>query len=62
MIPVSLLLLHAPVVGIALGIIAAGVVLATLGTALYGSPELSKRAFRVLHLFWNRPEPPSPPE
>ena len=30
------------------------------GTALYGSHTLSERAFRLLRLLGNRPEPPGP--
>lgn len=36
------------------------VALAVIGTALFGSPELSERAFRLLRWIANRPEPPAP--
>jgi hypothetical protein len=47
-----------------LGQIATGIelaiALAVIGTALFGSPELSERAFRLLRWIENRPEPPAP--
>jgi hypothetical protein len=36
------------------------VALTIIGTALFGSPALSERAFRLLRWLGNRPEPPSP--
>ena len=47
-----------------LGRIATGietvVALAIIGAALFGRPELSERAFRLLRWTANRPEPPAP--
>jgi hypothetical protein len=34
--------------------------LTIIGTALFGSPALSERAFRLLRWIGNRPEPPAP--
>jgi len=34
--------------------------LTIIGTALFGSPALSERAFRLLRWIGNRPEPPGP--
>jgi hypothetical protein len=36
------------------------VMLTIIGTALFGSQELSERAFRLLRWIGNRPEPPGP--
>jgi hypothetical protein len=36
------------------------VAVTVIGTALFGSPDLSDRAFRLLRWIGNRPEPPAP--
>lgn len=57
--PVGIGVVH-PVLGGALAVIEAMMVLTILGTALFGSRELSERAFRLLRWLGNRPEPPTP--
>lgn len=57
--PVGIGVLH-PVLGEAIAIIEMVVVLAIIGTALFGSTALSERAFRLLRWSGNRPEPPGP--
>ena len=54
--PVAVGVLH-PLLGgmVALSVIAVAVTI--IGTALFGSSELSKRAFRLMCWFGNRPEP-----
>ena len=49
-----------PMLGEAIAVIEVVVVLAIIGTALFGSPALSERAFRLLRWSGNRPEPPGP--
>lgn len=49
-----------PVVGMALGAAETALILAIVLTALYGSEQLSDRAFRLLRWALNRAEPPSP--
>jgi hypothetical protein len=49
-----------PVLGEVIAAIEVVVMLMIIGTALFGSPALSERAFRLLSLFGNRPEPPGP--
>ena len=58
-IPVGLWKFH-PLLGEVIAVIEVSVVLAIIVTALYGSKELSERAFRLLRWFVNRPEPPPP--
>lgn len=55
--PVGIGVLH-PVVGEVIAIVEVVVVLAIIGTILFGSPALSERAFRLLRWIGNRPEPP----
>ena len=57
--PVGIGVLH-PVLGEVLAIIEVVVVLTIIGTALFGSPTLSERAFRFLRWIGNRPEPSAP--
>lgn len=57
--PVGIGVLH-PVLGEALAVIELVVVLAIIGTALFGSLALSERAFRLLRWIGNRSEPPGP--
>ena len=57
--PAGIGVLH-PMLGEAIAIIEVVVVLAIIGTALFGSPALSERAFRLLRWIGNRPEPPGP--
>lgn len=49
-----------PLLGEVIAVIEISVVLVIIVTALYGSKELSERAFRLLRWFVNRPEPPPP--
>lgn len=49
-----------PVLGEVIAAIEVAVMLMIISTALFGSPELSERAFRLLRLFGNRPEPRVP--
>jgi hypothetical protein len=55
--PVGIGVLH-PVLGEVIAVIEVVVVLTIIGTALFGSPALSERAFRLLRWIGNRPEPP----
>ncbi len=57
--PVGIGVLH-PVLGEVIAIIEVVVVLTVIGTALFGSPALSERAFRLLRWIRNRPEPQAP--
>jgi hypothetical protein len=49
-----------PVLGEVIAAIEVAVMLMIIGTALFGSSTLSERAFRLLRLFGNRPEPQAP--
>ena len=49
-----------PLLGEAIAIVELVVLLAIIGTALYGSSALSERAFRLLRWIGDRPEPPGP--
>ena len=57
--PVSIGILH-PVLGEVIAIIEVAVALTIIGIALFGSPALSERAFRLLRWIRNRPEPQAP--
>lgn len=57
--PMGIGVLH-PVLGETVAIIELVVVLTIIGSALFGSPDLSDRAFRLLRWIGNRPEPPAP--
>jgi len=57
--PAGIGVLH-PVVGEVIAIVEVVVVLAIIGTILFGSLALSERAFRLLRWIGNRPEPPGP--
>jgi hypothetical protein len=57
--PVGIAMLH-PILGEVIAIIEVAVLLTVIGTALFGSPALSERAFRLLRWIGNRPEPPEP--
>ena len=57
-IPAGLCVLH-PLLGTVIAVIEVVAVLTIISTALYGSKELSERAFRLLRWFANRPEPPN---
>jgi hypothetical protein len=57
--PAGIWVLH-PMLGEVIAIIEVAVVLAIIGTALFGSPALVERAFRLLRWIGNRPEPPGP--
>jgi hypothetical protein len=57
--PAAIAVLH-PLTGAAIAIIEMAVALTIIGTALFGSRELSERAFRLLRWIGSRPEPPSP--
>jgi hypothetical protein len=58
--PIGIGVLH-PMLGELIATIELVVVLTVIGTALFGSPTLSERAFRLLRWFGNQPEPPGPP-
>lgn len=45
-----------------MAIVELAVALTVIGTALFGSRELSERAFRLLRWMANRPEPLAPSE
>ena len=47
-----------PYIGVGMAIVELAVALTVIGTALFGSPELSERAFRLLRWITNRAEPP----
>jgi hypothetical protein len=49
-----------PMLGEIAVIIGLLVALTIIGTAQFGSPDLSDRAFRLLRWIGNRPEPPAP--
>jgi hypothetical protein len=49
-----------PMLGEIVAIIEFLVALTIIVTALFGSPDLSNRAFRLLRWIGNRPEPPAP--
>lgn len=49
-----------PMLGEIVAIIELVVALTIIGAALFGSPDLSDRAFRLLRWIGNRPEPPAP--
>jgi hypothetical protein len=49
-----------PMLGEVIAVIEVVVVVAIIGTALFGSLALSERAFRLLRWIGNRPEPPGP--
>jgi hypothetical protein len=57
--PAGIAILH-PMLGEIIAVIEVMMVLTIIGTALFGSPALSERAFRLLRWIGNRPEPPSP--
>ncbi len=57
--PVGIGALH-PVLGEIIAVIEVVGALTIIGTALFGSPALSERAFRLLRWIGNRPEPPGP--
>jgi hypothetical protein len=57
--PVGTGVLH-PVLGGLIAAFEAMMVLAIIGTALFGSLVLSERAFRLLRWIGNRAEPPNP--
>jgi hypothetical protein len=57
--PVGIAILH-PMLGEIIAAIEVMMMLTIIGTALFGSPALSERAFRLLRWIGNRPEPPSP--
>jgi hypothetical protein len=46
-----------PFLGAVIALVALSAALAIIGTAMFGSPELSGRAFRLMCLIGNRPEP-----
>ncbi len=50
-----------PELGVALIALEALIVLVVMGAALFGSGEISERAFRLLRWVANRPEPKAPP-
>jgi hypothetical protein len=57
--PAAIGVLH-PVLAEIVATIELVVALTIIGTALFGSPDLSDRAFRLLRWIGNRPEPPAP--
>jgi hypothetical protein len=58
-VPTSVGAVH-PIIGIGIAVLELAVALTVIGTALFGSRELSERAFRLLRWIANRPEPPTP--
>lgn len=58
-VPVGIGLQH-PSIGVALMIVEVASALTIIATALFGTDELSDRAFRLLRWIGNRPEPASP--
>jgi hypothetical protein len=50
-----------PFIGVGMAIAELAMALTVIGTALFGSSELSDRAFRLLRWIANRAEPPAPP-
>jgi hypothetical protein len=50
-----------PAIGVAVAALELAVALTVIATALFGSPELSERAFRLLRWTANRPEPSGSP-
>ena len=57
--PVGLAMLH-PVLAVIVVVAEVLIVLTVAGTALFGSRELSGRAFRLLRWIGGRPEPSAP--
>ncbi len=57
--PAGIGVLH-PMLGEIVAIIELVMVLTIIGTALFGSPDFSDRAFRLLRWIGNKPEPPAP--
>ena len=57
--PAGICVLH-PMLGEIVAIIELVVALTIIGTALFGSPDLSDRTFRLLRWIGNRPEPSAP--
>jgi hypothetical protein len=57
--PIGISVVH-PSVGVALMIVEVSVALTIIATALFGTDELSDRAFRLLRWIGNRPEPAGP--
>lgn len=57
--PVSIWVVH-PVLGEVIAAIEVVIALTIIGTALFGSPALSERAFRLMRWLGNRSEPPGP--
>ena len=60
-VPTAIGMVH-PFIGVGMAIVELALALTVIGTALFGSPELSERAFRLLRWIANRPEPASPAE
>ena len=58
-VPTAIGMVH-PFIGVGMAIVELALALTVIGTALFGSPELSERAFRLLRWIANRPEPASP--
>jgi len=58
-VPVAGRVLH-PLLGEIVFLVELAAVLTLVGTALFGSVDLSDRAFRLLRWIANRPEPPAP--
>jgi hypothetical protein len=56
--PVGIGTVH-PLLGEVIAIAETVVALTVIATALFGSKDLSERAFRLLRWFGNRPEPPA---
>ncbi|MGP8001089.1 MAG: hypothetical protein ACLPKI_27760 [Streptosporangiaceae bacterium] len=57
--PVGLTMLH-PLLAVIVVVAEVLIILTIASTALFGSPELSDRAFRLLRWIGGRPEPPAP--
>jgi len=59
-IPTVVGMVH-PYIGVGMAIVELAVALTVIGTTLFGSLELSERAFRLLRWIANQAEPPAPP-
>jgi DNA-binding transcriptional regulator YhcF (GntR family) len=60
-VPSAVGMVH-PFIGVGMAVVELAAALTVIGTVLFGSPELSERAFRLLRWIANRPEPPAPSE
>ena len=59
-VPTALGVVAHPFLGAGLAILEVAAALTVIGIALFGTPELIERAFRLLRWIVNRAEPPAP--